>query len=70
MSLIARAYELVTGTPWKTVRSATAEFGPTLAARYPELARYSDAELMTRPLADILAEIRHTATAETKELTR
>lgn len=76
MSLIARAYELVTGTPWTTTRSATAEFGPTLAVRYPELARYSDAELYSRPLADILAEIRANTTDTTdatnalEELTR
>ncbi|XTZ17027.1 hypothetical protein ACQSSU_06520 [Micromonospora echinospora] len=42
---------------WTTTRSAAAEFGPPPAARYPELADYSDAELMSRPIAEILAEI-------------
>ncbi|MET7752580.1 hypothetical protein [Micromonospora sp. NPDC005367] len=70
--LIARAYELVTGTPYTTTRSAAAEFGPTLATRYPELAGYTDAELYARPIADILAEIRaqRVAADRPKELTR
>ncbi|MEV1331516.1 hypothetical protein AB0J20_18285 [Micromonospora costi] len=70
--LIALAYELVTGTPYTTTRSAAAEFGPTPATRYPELANYTDAELYARPTADVLAEIRaqRAAAKRTKELTR
>ncbi|GGR78641.1 hypothetical protein GCM10010169_23530 [Micromonospora fulviviridis] len=69
--LIARAYELVTGTPYTTTRSVVAEFGPTLATRYPELADYTDAELYARPTAEILAEIRAGRAANRpKELTR
>lgn len=41
----------------RTVRSAAAEFGPPPAALYPELAGYSDRELLSRPTADIIAEI-------------
>lgn len=41
----------------KTVRSMKDEFGPPPAVRYPELADYSDQELITRPLAEIVAEI-------------
>lgn len=41
----------------KTVRSMRAEFGPLPAERWPELARYSDAELMARDLREIVAEI-------------
>lgn len=44
---------------WKTTtRSMAAEFGPPPAVRYPELARYSDAELMERDLAEVIAEIK------------
>lgn len=41
----------------KTVRSMRAEFGPLPAERWPELADYTDQELITRPLAEIVAEI-------------
>lgn len=70
--LIVRAYERLTGTPWTTTHSAVAEFGPTIATRYPELAGYSDAELYARPTAEILAEIRaqRAAANRPKELTR
>lgn len=44
--MIAFLYERVTGQRWKTTRSMAAEFGPTPATRYPELAVYSDAELL------------------------
>lgn len=44
--MLQRLYELVTGTPWTTVRSAAAEFGPPPGAQFAaELSRYSDAEL-------------------------
>lgn len=52
-----RLFELLTGTPYITVRSMAAEFGPTWATRYPELAERSDWELLTRDLRDIVAEI-------------
>ncbi|MEU7807884.1 hypothetical protein AB0B18_15670 [Micromonospora chalcea] len=69
--LFAAAYERITGTPWTTTRSAAAEFGPTLATRYPELAAYSAGELLARPTSEILAEIRAArAAARPKELTR
>jgi hypothetical protein len=55
--VIGAAYRRITGTPWTTTRSMSREYGPTLAARYPELAGYSDAELMSRPVAEILDEI-------------
>lgn len=41
-----------------TIRSATAEFGPTPAVRYPELARYSNAELIAHNRDELLAQIR------------
>lgn len=41
----------------KTVQSMRAEFGPLPAERWPELARYSDAELLARDLREIVAEI-------------
>lgn len=56
-SRLAWLYELVTGQPYTTTRSMAAEFGPTLATRYPELAERSDWELCTRDLRDIVAEI-------------
>ena len=56
--MITRLYELLTGHPWTTVRSATAEFGPPPAARYAtQLAAYSDAELIAHGKA-ILARLR------------
>lgn len=43
---------------WETTtRSMRAEYGDPPAVKYPELARYSDAELINRPLAEIVAEI-------------
>ncbi len=45
--MIGFVYEMVTGKPWRTVRSAAAEFGPSAGAVYAaELSRYSDAELL------------------------
>lgn len=41
----------------KTVRSMRAEFGPAPAERWPELADYTDEELMARDLREIVAEI-------------
>lgn len=52
-----RLFELLTGTPYRTVRSMAAEYGPTWATRYPELAQRSDHELITRDLREIVAEI-------------
>ena len=56
-SMLARLFELVTGRPYVTGRSMAAEFGPTWASRYPELAQRSDAELITRDIREIVAEI-------------
>ena len=42
---------------WTTVRSMAAEFGPTPATRYPELAEYSDRALIERDTRGLLAEI-------------
>jgi hypothetical protein len=55
--MIRRLYERLTGQPWATTRSMAAEFGPPPAVRYPELAAYSDLELIQREMRDILAEI-------------
>ena len=46
--MIKLLYEKATGRPWTTTRSMAEEFGPPPAARHPELARYSDAELYQR----------------------
>ncbi|XTZ16509.1 hypothetical protein ACQSSU_03720 [Micromonospora echinospora] len=44
--MIRDLYTRATGRPWTTVRSATAEFGPTPGARYADvLDQYSDADL-------------------------
>lgn len=53
--MIKRVFELVTGTPWTTGRSATQEYGPTVAARYPELAALTDSELMRLTPAQAIA---------------
>lgn len=55
--MIGAAYRRITGNPWKTTRSMSREYGPTLAARFPELADYSDGELMSRPVGELVAEI-------------
>lgn len=52
-----RLYELLTGTPYTTVRSMADEYGPTWATRYPELAQRSDWELLARDIREIVAEI-------------
>lgn len=40
-------WKALTGTPWKTVRSAAAEFGPPPGVRYADdLAHLTDAELL------------------------
>lgn len=51
--MIKYLYRAITGTPWTTGRSYAADFGPTLATCYPELANLTDAELcaMTTPQA-------------------
>lgn len=54
--IVARLYELLTGKPYITSRSMAQEFGPTIASKYPELANYSDAELLR---ADIAAIVKH-----------
>lgn len=41
----------------KTTRSMAAEFGDPPAVKYPELAGYTDQELMARDLREIVAEI-------------
>lgn len=53
--MIKRLYEAITGTPWTTGRSASADFGPTIAARYPELAELTDTELMAMTPAQAVA---------------
>lgn len=57
MSPIRKLYELVTGRPYITTRSMAAEFGPTLATRYPELADVPDHELMRVDLATLVEHI-------------
>ena len=43
----------------RTVRSATAEFGPPPGARYAvELSRYTDAQLLAADRDQVLAEVR------------
>lgn len=57
--MIARLYELLTGQPWTTTRSAAAEFGPPPGAVYAvELSRYTDAELIAMDRDQVLAEVR------------
>jgi len=72
MRLLPTLYRLVTGRPYYTVRSAAAEFGPTPAARYPELLDYPDIELIRRDRAELIAEIRarREALARNREVTR
>ena len=56
--MIPRLYELLTGRPWTSVRSMTAEFGPPPGAVYGEqLAGYTDAELIANG-EQILANLR------------
>ncbi|WP_426510634.1 hypothetical protein ACPPVO_08230 [Dactylosporangium sp. McL0621] len=55
--MIAALYELLTGRPYFTGRSAAADFGPPPGARYArELAAYSDLELIRRG-HEIVAEL-------------
>jgi hypothetical protein len=57
--MIPRLYELLTGRPWTSVRSMTAEFGPPPGAVYAtELAAYTDTELIANG-GHILAHLRH-----------
>ncbi|MBV1851903.1 hypothetical protein [Catellatospora tritici] len=54
--MIKHLYQAVTGTPWTTGRSATAEFGPTVATRYAkELSWLSDDDLMAMTPAQAAA---------------
>lgn len=53
--MIKRIYEAVTGTPWTTGRSATADFGPTLATRYPEWAQLTDHQLLSMTTEQAIA---------------
>lgn len=56
--MIRWLYERLTGTPWTTVRSAAAEFGPPPGAIYAdELSAYSDLDLVLHG-DEILAELR------------
>jgi hypothetical protein len=57
VSALSWLWEALTGSAYTTGRSAVADYGPTPATRYPELARYRTAELMARPRAEVLAEI-------------
>ena len=52
-----RLFELLTGKPWTTTRSMAAEFGPTWATRFPELANYTDHELIRADIATLVARI-------------
>lgn len=57
MSIISSLYERMTGRPYITTRSMAEEYGPPPAVAYPELAGYSDAELMRRDIREVIAEI-------------
>lgn len=56
MSIIPWLYERLTGQPYRATRSMAAEFGPTLATKYPELGAYTDIELLR---ADIEQLVKH-----------
>lgn len=66
---IEQLWKLLTGKPYTTTRSMAAEFGPTLASRYPELLDYTDEELIHRDRDELLAEIeaRRAALARVRE---
>lgn len=53
-----------------TVRSATEEFGPPPAAKYPLLALYSDSELYRRDRDELLAEVKALHTTTRKAVVR
>lgn len=56
--MLQRIYELVTGRPYITIHSATAEFGPPPGARYAdELNDLTDAELYAYGTA-VVADLR------------
>lgn len=55
--IVERLWELVTGKPYTTTRSMAAEFGPTWATRYPELADIPDHELIRADIATLVARI-------------
>lgn len=58
--MIKRLYEAVTGTPWTTGRSCTADFGPTIAARYvTEVASLTEQELHALHPAIAVAYLEH-----------
>lgn len=57
MSIISSLYLRLTGRPYITTRSMAAEFGPPPAVAYPELADYTDEELMRRDIREVIAEI-------------
>jgi|ADGO01.1.fsa_nt_gi hypothetical protein len=61
--IVERLFELLTGKPWTSTRSMAAEFGPPLASRYPELLDYTDHELLTRDLREVVGEIEALRTA-------
>ena len=55
LSMIARLYERITGTPYWTTRCVSAEFGPTPGAQYAqELAQFGDGTLMRLDQAEVL----------------
>jgi hypothetical protein len=63
--MIRRLYEAITGQPWTTTRSATAELGPPPGALYADqLGAYTDAELIASSdrLGDLVAHAEHILT--------
>ncbi|GAA1423861.1 hypothetical protein ACFQZ4_19630 [Catellatospora coxensis] len=58
--MIKRMYEAITGTPWTTGRSCTADFGPTIAARYvTEVLSLTEQELHALHPAIAVAYLEH-----------
>ena len=53
-----------------TGRTASVDFGPTPASRYPLLALYSDAELYRRDRDDVLAEVKALSDLSREDITR
>ena len=63
LSMIARLYERITGTPYWTTRCVSAEFGPTPGAQYAqELAQFGDGTLMRLDQAEVLRKCRELRT--------
>ncbi|GAB4049702.1 hypothetical protein [Catellatospora paridis] len=58
--MIKRMYEAIIGTPWTTGRSCTADFGPTIAARYvAEILSLTEQELHALHPAIAVAYLEH-----------